>query len=210
MRKILRVVIGGIGTAALAMLALRLYTTTKYHAQIYSVAESPGERIGIVFGAGLWRNGAPTPILYDRVATAVELYQQGKIEKLLLSGDNRFVYYNEPAAMRQAALDLGVPDTALVLDYAGRSTYDTCYRAKAIFGVSRAILVTQSFHLPRALLVCEALGLKAVGVSADRRHYPRRAATFWSLREVFATANAWLEVNITHPTPVLGEPLPIP
>jgi len=192
------------------MVALRLYTTTKYHAQIYSVADAPAERIGIVFGAGLWRNGAPTPILYDRIATAAELYQQGKVEKLLLSGDNRFVDYNEPEAMRQAALDLGVPDTALVLDYAGRSTYDTCYRAKAIFGVSRAILVTQTFHLPRGLLICEALGIQAIGVNADRRPYPRRAATYWNLREVFATANAWLEVNITHPTPVLGEPLPIP
>lgn len=194
----------------MALLALRLYTTSKYQAQIYSVAEAPGERIAIVFGAGLWRNGTPTPILYDRVATAVELYQQGKVKKLLLSGDNRFVYYNEPEAMRQAALKLGVPDTALVLDYAGRSTYDTCYRAKAIFGVSRAILVTQMFHLPRGLLICEALGIQAIGVNADRRRYPRRAATFWSIREIFATANAWVAVHITHPLPVLGEPLPIP
>jgi len=210
MKKILRVVLGALGTAALAVLALRLYTTNKYHAQIYSIADAPVERVAIVFGAGLWRNGAPTPVLYDRVATAAELYQQGKVEKLLLSGDNRFVYYNEPAAMRQVALNLGVPDAALVLDYAGRSTYDTCYRAKVIFGVSEAILVTQNFHLPRALLICEALGLQATGVSADRRPYPRSSVAFWELREVLATTNAWLEVNITHPTPVLGEPLPIP
>lgn len=210
MKKLLRVVFGGISAAALAMLALRLYTTSKYRAQIYSVAEAPGERIAIVFGAGLWRNGAPTPVLYDRVATAAELYQQGKVEKLLLSGDNRFVDYDEPTAMQQVALDLGVPGTALVLDYAGRSTYDTCYRAQAIFGVNRAILVTQTFHLSRALLICEALGIQAIGVNADRRPYPRRAVTFWSIREIFATANAWVAVNITHPLPILGEPLPIP
>ena len=112
--------------------------------------------------------------------------------------------------MRQAALDLGVPETALVLDYAGRSTYDTCYRAKAVFGVERAVLVTQTFHLPRALFICEALGLQAAGVSADRRAYRRFSLAWWNLREVIATANAWWDVTVAHPVPVLGEPIPIP
>ncbi|MBF8281616.1 MAG: hypothetical protein HW378_531, partial [Anaerolineales bacterium] len=155
------------------------------------------------------RNGAPTTILYDRVVTAVELYRQGKVEKLLLSGDNRFAEYNEPAAMRQAALDLGVPDAAIVLDYAGRRTYDTCYRAKAIFGVTRALLVTQNFHLPRALMICEGLGLEAAGVSADRRAYLKRAALVWNIRELFATAAAWWDIRVARPAPVLGEPIPI-
>ena len=209
MPKVMRLTQGGLGAAVLAVGGLRLLTTLLYRGQIYQPAEAPAERVAVVFGAGLLRNGQPTAVLYDRVAAAAELYHLGKVDKLLLSGDNRFVNYNEPGAMRQAALGLGVPDSALVLDYAGRRTYDTCYRAKAIFGLQRAVLVTQAFHLPRALFLCQALGLEAVGVSADRRTYRRSSLAWWSLRETLATANAWLEVNITHPVPVLGEPLPI-
>ena len=200
----------GAGILTLTLLALRAYTTAKYRAQIHPVDDAPAERVAIVFGAGLRRNGTPTSILYDRVATAAELYRQGKVEKLLLSGDNRFADHNEPGAMRQAALALGVPDTAIVLDYAGRRTYDTCYRAKEIFGVTRALLVTQNFHLPRALMICEGLGLEAAGVSADRRAYLKRAAIVWNIRELFATAAAWWDVHVTRPVPVLGERIPIP
>lgn len=208
--KKLTLALKGAGLLTLTLLALRAYTTAKYRAQIHPVDDAPAERVAIVFGAGLRRNGTPTSILYDRVATAAELYRQGKVEKLLLSGDNRFADYNEPGAMRQAALALGVPDAAIVLDYAGRRTYDTCYRAKEIFGVTRALLVTQNFHLPRALMICEGLGLEAAGVSADRRAYLKRAAIVWNLRELFATAAAWWDVHVTHPVPVLGERIPIP
>lgn len=208
--KKLTLALKGAGLLTLTLLALRAYTTAKYRAQIHPVDDAPAERVAIVFGAGLRRNGTPTSILYDRVATAAELYRQGKVEKLLLSGDNRFADYNEPGAMRQAALALGVPDAAIVLDYAGRRTYDTCYRAKVIFGVTRALLVTQNFHLPRALMICEGLGLEAAGVSADRRAYLKRAAIVWNIRELFATAAAWWDVHVTRPVPVLGERIPIP
>lgn len=201
--------LGGASLAALAVVGPRLYAELAYRGRITTVEAAPAERVAIVFGAGLWRDGRPAPVLYDRVATAVDLYHQGRVQKLLLSGDNRFEDYNEPGAMRQTALDLGVPDEDLVLDYAGRSTYDTCYRANAIFGVTRALLVTQNFHLPRALFTCDALGLTAQGVAADRRAYRRSAVAYWNFREVFATANAWWEVTIARPTPVLGEPLPI-
>ena len=112
---------------------------------------------------GLWRNGTPTPVLQDRIETAADLYFAGKVEKLLMSGDNRFIYYNEPGAMREYAISLGVPEEDIVLDYAGRRTYDTCYRAKAIFGLEKAILVTQAFHMPRALYTCNQLGVESPG-----------------------------------------------
>ena len=207
MKRIMRITLGGLGAAALAVGGLRLLTALSYRNEIYTAAEAPAERVAVVFGAGL-RNGQPTPVLSDRVAVAAELYRLGKVEKLLLSGDNRFLNYNEPGAMQKAALSLGVPESALVLDYAGRSTYDTCYRAKAIFGLNRAILVTQAFHLPRALFICQALGIQATGVAADRHRYGP-ALWWWNLRETLATANAWVEVTLTHPVPVLGEPLPI-
>jgi SanA protein len=147
--------------------------------------------------------------LYDRVATAVELYRRGLVSKLLLTGDNRFVDYNEPEAMRRTAVELGVPAEDLVLDYAGRRTYDSCYRAKEIFGVQRAMLVTQAFHLERALYLCEAFGIDGIGVVADRRNYTQTSQTWWSIREAAASFAAWIDVNLTRPTPVLGEPLPI-
>src|SRR5688572_3809580 len=99
----------------------------------FTLEEVPKDKVAIVFGAGLLRDGSAGPVLSDRVETAVNLYKAGKVDKLLMSGDNRFVEYNEPEAMRQYALDVGVPDEDIVLDYAGRRTYDTCYRAKYIF-----------------------------------------------------------------------------
>lgn len=126
-----------------------------------------------------------------------------------MSGDNRFIYYNEPGAMREYALGLGVPDSAIVMDYAGRRTYDTCYRARKIFGLQEAILVTQSYHLHRALYTCNALGLKAIGVASDQGFYSPRSIVYWNLRELPATLTAMLDVHILHSLPVLGQPEPI-
>jgi SanA protein len=190
----------------------RLWMRIVYEDRIYPRAEDvPAEdrpRVALVLGAGLAPGGGrPSPVLYDRVATAADLYHAGRVSKLLLSGDNRYVDYNEPEVMRETARSLGVPDHDIVLDYAGRRTYDSCYRARNIFEVTRAVVVTQAFHMDRALYLCEAMGIDAVGVDADRRAYGGEA--WWSLREVPATATAWLDVNVLHPRPVLGEKMPI-
>ena len=185
-------------TAIHAQAASRVYTR---------VTDVPPAPIALVLGAGLERNGSPTPALYDRVATAVDLYQAGKVKKLLMTGDNRFVNYNEPEAMRKLAAQLGVPDQDIVLDYAGRRTYDSCYRAKEIFEVKQVVIVTQRFHLDRSLFLCDAMGIPSIGFVADRRAY--QTYRWWELREVVATAAAWWDVHIGHPVPVLGERLPI-
>jgi SanA protein len=187
----------------------RLATALSARGRVFSVDKAPARRVAIVFGAGLWRDGSPTPVLRDRVATAAQLFFAGKVEKLLMTGDNSYIEHNEPGAMRSFALELGVPEEAIVLDYAGRRTYDSCYRARAIFGVQEAILVTQSFHLPRALYECNALGLPSIGVVADMRVYRTRSLLFWNLRELPATLVALWEVHITRPEPVLGKPEPI-
>jgi vancomycin permeability regulator SanA len=171
-----------------------------------SVTSAP---VAIVFGAGLWRDGTPTTVLRDRITTAAELYFSGKVQKILMSGDNSYLDYNEPGAMREYALKLGVPNTAIVLDYAGRRTYDTCYRARSIFGINHAILVTQSFHLPRALYTCNALGVKAEGVSSDLHDYRLFSRLSWQVRELPATLTALLDVHIFKPEPILGKPEPI-
>lgn len=198
--------------ALIAILSLaipRLFTQLYASSRIFTIENSPSERVAIVFGAGLRRDGTPTTVLKDRVTTAVELYKAGKVEKLLMSGDNRFVDYNEPASMFAFATELGVPEGDIVLDYAGRRSYDTCYRALHIFDVKSAILVTQNFHLPRALFICNQLGLPSIGVIADRQTYTRSARSVWFIRELPATFMAMLDVWITHPLPVLGNQEPI-
>ncbi len=191
-----------------ALWVLRTTVRTRAAPRIYTrVTDAPSAPVALVLGAGLERDGSPTPALRDRVATAVDLYKAGKVEKLLMSGDNRFVNYNEPAAMKKLAVLLGVPAEDIVLDYAGRRTYDSCYRAKEIFEVKQVIIVTQRFHLDRSIFLCDAMGVPSVGVVADRRVY--QTLPWWELREVLATVAAWWDVNISHPVPVLGEKLPI-
>jgi SanA protein len=194
--------------AGLAVLGLRAWVGRRVADRTYpDVNSTPSMPVAIVFGAGYWPSGRLSNALADRMETAIALYEAGLVNKLLLTGDNRFVEYNEPAAMAEYAQARGVPRDDLVLDYAGRRTYDSCYRAKAIFGVERAVLVTQAFHLPRALYTCDRLGLESVGVVADRRSYVRSA--WYEMRETFALTRAWLDVNLFRPTPVLGEPIPV-
>jgi SanA protein len=206
---ITRLLLSLIALGTLLLFIPRLITSLYAIKRIYTVRSAPIRRAAIVFGAGLWRDGTPTPVLRDRVATAADLYFAGKVEKILMSGDNRFIDYNEPGAMHAYAVQLGVPEEAIVLDYAGRRTYDTCYRARVIFGLQEAILVTQNFHLPRALYTCSQLGMDVIGVSADRRAYQRRAFVYWNLRELFATFTAIWEIHVSRPMPVLGQPEPI-
>lgn len=171
------------------------------------VEEPP--RIAVVFGAGVAENGEPSPALEDRIITAVELYRAGRVRKILMSGDNRFENYNEPAAMREQAIKRGIPAENVVADYAGRRTYDTCRRAKEIFGVERAILVTHEFHLSRALYLCQNAGIDSIGITADRRQYDNATRRSWFWRETFAVVGAWFDVNLLHPTPILGDKEPI-
>src|SRR5262245_62037958 len=124
---------------ALVALLPRLLTGLYALPRAYRAADVPEKSVAVVFGAGLWRDGSPTPVLRDRVQTAADLYFAGKVQRLLMSGDNSTIYHNEPAAMLEYALQLGVPREAIVLDYAGTRTYDTCLRAREIFGLTDVI-----------------------------------------------------------------------
>ena len=208
--KFLRRLFFTLGALGLLGVLLPRVVTSFYAAnRIYQKEDAPSKRLAIVFGAGLRRDGTPTAILRDRVDTAANLYFSGKVEKLLMSGDNQFLEYNEPESMRQYALSLGIPDEAIALDFAGRRTYDTCYRAKAIFEVDNVLLVTQKFHLPRALFLCNALGLEAFGVEANNRQFWRGSLLIWNIRETLATVEAFLDIYVSSPLPVLGEPSPL-
>ncbi len=204
-----KIILGLILFAVLISLTARMYLLSATRLSIESEAKASSKPVAIVFGAGLRRDGTPTAILRDRVETAVRLYKDGKVQKILMSGDNRFIEYNEPGSMKDYALSLGVPEGDIVLDYAGRRTYDTCYRARAVFLLQSVILVTQEFHLPRAIYTCKLLGMDVEGVPATGRSYRQSSLFFWSLREIPATVISLWENNISHPKPVLGEPEPI-
>lgn len=180
-----------------------------YQKYVYaSVRDIPHSSVALIFGAGVKPNGKLSDALSDRVSTGVELYKMGKVTKLLMSGDNGSKTYDEVTAMKNFAVEKGVNPEDVVLDYAGFDTYDTCYRAKEIFDLKEnVILVTQAFHLPRALYICNRLGVKSVGVVADKRQY---VTNLWGVREFLARTKAWLEVEVIHSKPkFLGKKEPI-
>ena len=163
----------------------------RYADRILDPQEVPHRQIAIVLGAGLRRDGRPTSVLADRVQTAVSLYHAGKVSMLLMSGSVS-AGKNEPAAMRLLALELGVADDDILIDQEGVRTFETCLRAAKIYGIDQALIVTQIFQLPRALALCEAHDVEAIGVSADLRTY--RANAFWNLREIPASIRALWDV----------------
>ncbi len=176
--------------------------------RIYALEDAPVRDVAIVFGAGVHPDGTLAAPLEDRVLTAVELYHAHKVRKLLMSGDNSRRAYDEPTAMMEHAVALGVPRDDIALDYAGFHTYDTCYRAGAVFEVHNATVITQRFHLARAIFTCRALGVDAVGVPADRQAYAKEL--WYEAREQFARARAFIQVRILKPRPrYLGPKLPI-
>lgn len=192
---------------ALAPLVWRRAVRSFYAGRIHPPSSAPSGQVAIVFGAAVFGNGRLSTVLRDRMETAITLYQSGKVNKILVSGDNSFDDYNEPEAMMAYAIERGIPPQDVQPDYGGRRTYDTCYRAHEIFRLNNAILVTQEFHLPRALFTCRRLGVEAIGVSADLRPY--RGARWYEFRETAATLFALWDVIRKNPPAVLGEPIPL-
>ena len=161
--------------------------------------------VGIVFGGGINDDG-PRPLLQDRLDTAKELYDLGKVSKLILSGDNRTLDYNEPAAMFDYLTERGVPEESLQVDFAGRSTYETCERANKVFGVNRAILISESTHLARAIYLCEHFGIESYGLKSDgEASSGLRVGQRW--REVLARSKAIINAYIIGEQTVLGDPI---
>ena len=184
--------------ALLALWAPKRIVERRFVDSIVDIADAPQAPVGIVFGAGLRRDGGPTTVLYDRVAAAAQLFSEGKVDSLLLSGYETVEGYSEPSAMREVAESLGVPSKAIVTDGLGTRTFTICERAISTFGIKQALLITQDYHLPRALAICEWLGIDAVGVSADLRPYSPRALQYWETREILATLVALVEIFISR------------
>jgi SanA protein len=203
LRRLGIVALGVFGMGVIILAGYKLLVEADARTLMYEAGDPklPHNHVALVFGAGLGPNGEPSAILDDRVATAVELYKAGKVDKLLMTGDNGDVDYNEVEAMRKAAVAKGVPDRDIVLDYAGFNTWDSCYRAREVFSLKEATLVTQRFHLPRALHACNYLKVKAIGVIADRHAYN----TFNNeVREIPALAGNLFRIIINDQPRFLG------
>lgn len=192
------------------MLGVNGYVVLSTRDRVLTLGDTPPEGVDciLVLGCGVYADGSPTPMLYDRLARGVELYEAGWAGVLLMSGDNRSVYYNELATMYQVARDLGVPGEDIALDYAGLSTYDSLYRAREIFGVESLVIVTQDYHLSRALYLAGALGLEAWGVAAEGEDRPGQF--YRDLREILARDKDFLWAIFQPEAAILGDPEPLP
>ena len=161
----------------------------------------------LVLGCAVWENNEPSPMLKERLDTAIALYRQGVAPKLLLSGDNSEKYYSEPDCMLAYTLKQGVPPEDIFLDFAGFSTYDSIYRAKAVFRADRFIVVTQKYHLFRALKICGALDITARGVASNQEKHEGRY--FREAREVLARCKDLVKGRM-KPEPIfLGDEIPV-
>lgn len=170
--------------------------------RVRSVDEVPAQDVAVVFGAGLWK-GRPTPYLAHRLDAAAELYRAGKVKVVLVTGDNSRVEYDEPDAMRTYLTKRGVPDGRIVSDYAGFDTWDSCVRAKKIFGVDRAVLVTQGFHIRRAVALCQAAGVESYGVGVAE---PRDSTWLYGgVRELVAAGKAAADAAFEPDPHFLGD-----
>ncbi len=162
----------------------------------------------IVLGAGLKADGSPGNMLEDRLKRASEIYFSGASDRILVTGDNGRMEYNETIAMKNFLVrDLGVDENDVVCDYAGFSTYDSMYRARDVFCVKSAVIVTQKYHLYRALYVADALGLETVGAECDYHIYAGQSRR--DLREAAARAKDFLSTIFMPEPKFLGEKIPI-
>ncbi|MBR4959746.1 MAG: YdcF family protein [Clostridia bacterium] len=200
-------VIGILGVLGLLTVGLvNLYVVKSTEDRICSVQEPEGGADCIlVLGAGVRPDGTPSDMLCDRVQTGLALYRSGTAPKLLMSGDHGQADYNEVACMLDIALEDGVPAQDVFLDHAGFSTYESLVRAKEVFGAQRVVIVTQKYHLHRALYIADALGLEAVGMSADLRSY--RGQRMRDIREAAARVKDVLAVWFDADPTYLGKPI---
>lgn len=185
-------------------IAPSLYIRRRHRADIVTrdIASAKQADAILVFGAGVYRDGSPTPMLADRVEEGISLYFKGAAPKLLLSGDHGQKHYDEVAAMKKLALDAGVPEEDIFLDHAGFSTWDSLKRAREVFGADKLCLVTQRYHLYRALFLADRVGLETWGVAADARPY----ADQWlnEAREILAVDKAVFTALLQPPAEISG------
>lgn len=197
-------------TGLIAIFGVSAYISYETRSVIYAeISQISPAYTALILGAKVHSGGRLSNMLEDRVLTGLELYRQGKVKKLLLSGDHGQQAYDEVNAMRDYLLKQGVPAQDIFMDHAGFDTYSSMYRARDVFQVRDVIVVTQAFHLPRAVFLARSLGLDAVGLVADRRTYTQASRLKAAAREPLARVKSFAETLLRVKPKYLGDAIPI-
>lgn len=196
------------GLLTLIVLAIPFIIRSYYSSNIYNkCAEIPPAYTCIVMGAKVYNNGQPSKILADRLQSGIELYNAGKVTRFLLSGDHGTKGYDEVNNMRLFLMKNGIKGEDIFMDHAGFNTYSSMIRAKKVFDVKDAIIVTQRYHLYRSIFLARSVGIKAYGYSSNLRTYP--AMKYYKMREYLALFKAVYEAVIKPNPKFLGPQIPI-
>jgi len=193
-----------------AVLGINLWVKNSVSDRVLTEAEAASLQdidCVVVLGCGVHSDGSPSDMLEDRLKRSVALYELGAAPKLLMSGDHGSPHYDEVDTMKRYAVDAGIPSEDVFMDHAGFSTYETVYRAKEVFGAERIIIVTQEYHMYRALYIAQALGLEAYGVASDYREYAGQEMR--DIREVLARVKDFGMVIFKPEPTYLGEAIPV-
>lgn len=175
----------------------------RYLSRIYNrVNDVPAQPVGIILGAGILPNGKPSDALRDRLLVGKALYDARRIQSILISGDDGGFLRNEIESMRTFLEEQGVPANVIQDDPEGYRTYETCKRAVLVYNIKKAVLVTQRFHLGRALYLCNSLGMEVVGIPADLEQY--RSIVYFVIRDIAASIKAWIDIHVYPPNPPTG------
>lgn len=207
-KKISKIVLIGSVVGVLSIGLINYHVTSFANKYITSIENVPKSDAALVLGALVYKSGNVSPILSDRLDIGMEIYNNDKAQKLLLTGDHGRKDYDEVNAMKRYAMNNGVSEVDIFMDHAGFSTYESLYRARDVFGAKKIVIVTQKYHLARAVYIARKLGIDAYGVSSDKHFYPKIKQ--YKMRESIARCKDYLLVNILKTKPkYLGDPIDI-
>ena len=202
-KTIIFVSIMGLIVLLIVMILSSYYIISPYKKFVINPTDNSKADIGLVLGAGVAENGKPYKELQARLDRAADALNQGVVDKLIVSGDNRFQNYDEPTAMFNYLVDKrSIPEDKLIRDYAGRSTYESCERASKVFQIKKVVIFSAGSHLPRAIYLCRHFGIESYGISSDIE------ANNSTRREILARVKAVYNANLVGERTILGEPIP--
>lgn len=198
-----RLALGAAGLTTAALLAIVLIISYVQFSHLDELAVSLDDLrpapYAIILGASVKSDGTPSDALYDRILIGSELIKTKKASTLLMTGDGGAFHINEVAAMKRVAMDLGVAEQDIIVDGQGYRTYESCKRAKQVYDIHEAIIVTQRFHLARSMYLCEFFGIESQGMAADRQTYQKE--NFFILRDLASSFKAWWDTRVIAPIP---------